>query len=69
MKQDEIILRRTKTKLKFFEEEGFYWLMMDLAQQANIDDIFDHLRKLRETYMEHIKEETKDAKQTEIKWQ
>ena len=61
-------IRRTKSKLDLFEQEGFNWFLTDLAQELDVDDIFDGVEVLKKSYLQYIKDNKKEIKQSEIKF-
>lgn len=61
-------LRRTKSKLSLMEVEGFNWFLTDLAQELDVDDIFDGAEALKKSYLQYIKDNKKETKQSEIKF-
>jgi len=61
-------IRRTKSKLDLFEQEGFNWFLTDLAQELDVDDIFDGAEALKKSYLQYIKDNKKETKQSEIKF-
>lgn len=61
-------LRRNQSKLNLFEQEGFNWFLTDLAQELDVDDIFDGAEALKKSYLQYIKDNKKETKQSEIKF-
>lgn len=61
-------LRRTKVKLDLLQQEGMDWFLMDVAQSLNVDGIFMAKEELKLSYLQFIKDNTKETKQTEIQW-
>ena len=61
-------LRSTKVKLELLQQEGMEWYLMDVAQSLNVDGIFMAKEELKLSYLQFIKDNTKETKQTEIQW-
>ena len=61
-------LRRVKIKLDLLQQEGMDWFLMDVAQSLNVDGIFMAKEELKLSYLQFIKDNTKETKQTEIQW-
>jgi hypothetical protein len=61
-------LRRTKVKLDLLQQEGMDWFLMDIAQSLDVDGIFMAKEELKLSYLQFIKDNTKETKQTEIQW-
>ena len=61
-------LRRIKIKLDLLQQEGMDWFLMDVAQSLNVDGIFMAKEELKLSYLQFIKDNTKETKQTEIQW-
>ena len=61
-------LRRVKIKLDLLQQEGMDWFLMDIAQSLDVDGIFIAKEELKLFYLQFIKDNTKETKQTEIQW-
>ena len=61
-------LRRVKVKLDLLQQEGMDWFLMDIAQSLDVDGIFMAKEELKLSYLQFIKDNTKETKQTEIQW-
>ena len=61
-------LRRVKIKLDLLQQEGMDWFLMDVAQSLDVDGIFMAKEELKLSYLQFIKDNTKETKQTEIQW-
>ena len=61
-------LRRVKIKLDLLQQEGMDWFLMDIAQSLDVDGIFMAKEELKLSYLQFIKDNTKETKQTEIQW-